>query len=84
MRVLVTDLPHAPHAHAGQVLDLPDAEAQDMIHRGTATAAPPDDPIDDAPPTPESAPPTPPAPKPPRTPRAKKVTPPPPSRRKRR
>lgn len=36
MRVLVNDVPSRPHANAGQVLDLPDAEAQDMIRRGTA------------------------------------------------
>lgn len=40
MRVLIHDLPLRPHAQAGQVLDLPEAEAKDMIARGTATAAP--------------------------------------------
>ncbi len=40
MRVLVKELLDKPHANAGQVLDLPDAEAKDMITRGTATEAP--------------------------------------------
>jgi len=40
MRVLVKELPDKPHADAGKVLDLPEAEAKDMITRGTAVAAP--------------------------------------------
>ncbi len=44
MRVFVLHRPDAPHAHAGQVLDLPDAEATDMILSRTAIAAPDDPP----------------------------------------
>lgn len=40
MRVLVNDIPNKPHAHAGQVLDLPEQEAKDMLSRGTAVSAP--------------------------------------------
>ena len=40
MRVLINDVPNKPHAQTGQVLDLPDAEATDMIARGSAVLAP--------------------------------------------
>ena len=39
MRVTVKDNLPTPHAQAGQTLDLPDAEAKDMIERGTAVPA---------------------------------------------
>jgi hypothetical protein len=41
MRVLIEHgLGGNPHAQAGQVLDLPEAEAKDMIARGTAVDPP--------------------------------------------
>jgi len=56
MRVLVTDDPNRPHAQAGQVLELPDAEARQLILTGGAVAT--DAPVSEPPaaPAPDPSP----------------------------
>lgn len=57
MRVVITGRPNHPHAQEGQTLDLPEAEAVDMLQRGTAVRAV-DEPPEELPgePIPEPAP----------------------------